>query len=287
MKKTVLITGASSGIGKATANVFAQNGWNVIATMRIPHAPRVSRARQNETELTAEPAVAPDMLVTALDVQDPAGIRRAIDAGIARFGKIDALINNAGFSLSGVFEGIPPEKIREQFDVNVFGVMNVTRALLPHFRQNREGAIINISSRAGLVGLPLSSLYCASKYALEGFSEALALELASQNIIVKLVEPSGGVSDANFARRVAVESAHNTDIPAYTDFIARAGRAYAGIAAKRMVTSAEVAQLIHAATTDGTRRLRYFIGEDTGNFCKSKRELPDEDFNAFMRERLD
>jgi len=274
MKKTVLITGASSGIGKASARVFAQRGWNVIATMRAP---------QNETELAA----LPDVLVAALDVQDTPGIQRAIATGIARFGKIDALINNAGFSLAGVFEGVPPEKIREQFDVNVFGVMNVTRALLPHFRQNRGGTIINVSSRAGLVGLPLNSLYCASKFALEGFSEALAFELASQNIIVKLVEPSGGVSDANFARRVAAESARNTVIPDYAGFISRVAAANAGIAAKRMVTSAEVAEFIHAATTDGARRLRYFIGEDTGDFCQARRELPGEAFNAFMRERFE
>ena len=274
LKKTVLITGASSGIGKASAGMFAQRGWNVIASMRSP---------QRGSELAA----LPDVLVVGLDVRDGSSIRQAIKAGIERFGGIDALINNAGFSLAGVFEGVPPEKIREQFDVNVFGVMDVTRALLPHFRQNRGGTIINVSSRAGLVGLPLSSLYCASKYALEGFSEALAFELASQNIIVKLVEPSGGVSDADFAKRVAAESAHNAVIPDYEDFISRAGKAFAGIAAKRMVTSGEVAQLIYAATTDGTRRLRYFIGEDTGGFCKAKREMPNEDFNAFMRERFD
>jgi len=282
LKKTVLITGASSGIGKAAAGVFAQRGWNVIATMRAP---------QGETELAAPhdtPHAAPhDTLVAALDVRDVASIRSAVEAGIARFGRIDALVNNAGFGLAGVFEGTPPEKIREQFDVNVFGVMDVTRALLPHFRRNRGGVIINVSSRAGLVGLPLSSLYCASKYALEGFSEALAFELASQNIIVKLVEPGGGVSDANFAARAAAESARNAAIPDYDGFISRAAAANAAIAARRMVTSAEVAELIHAAATDGTRRLRYVIGEDTGNFLKARSEMSEEDFNAFMRGRFE
>ena len=275
MGKTVLITGASSGIGQASAQAFARQGWNVIATMRAP------QAGNGWADL-------PDagVWVTALDVQDNASIRRAIEAGLARFGKIDALINNAGFSLSGVFESVPPEKIREQFDVNVFGAMDVTRALLPHFRRNRSGVIVNVSSRAGLIGLPLSSLYCASKYALEGFSEALAFELAAQNILVKLVEPSGGVSDAHFAQRAAAESAHNAAIADYDAFAAQAGQAYAAVAAKRMVCAAEVAQLIYAAATDGTRRLRYFIGEDTGNFLKAKREMPDEDFNAFMRKRF-
>jgi NAD(P)-dependent dehydrogenase (short-subunit alcohol dehydrogenase family) len=168
MKKTVLITGASSGIGLAAAKVFAGNGWNVVATMRQPAA---------DLELSTLPGV----LVTRLDVQDRASIASAVAGGVERFGRIDALINNAGFSLFGVVEAISREKIQEQFDVNVFGVMEVTRALLPHFRRNKSGLIINISSRAGLVGLPMISLYCAAKFALEGFFEALAYELASQN----------------------------------------------------------------------------------------------------------
>ena len=101
---------------------------------------------------------------------------------IARFGRIDALINNAGFGRYGLFEAIPREKIQEQFDVNVFGVMDVTRAILPHFRKNKGGMIVNVSSGAGIFTLPMISLYCATKYALEGFSESLAYELASQNI---------------------------------------------------------------------------------------------------------
>ena len=95
----------------------------------------------------------------------------SIDTGIARFGKIDALVNNAGFGLFGVFETLPIEKVKEQFDVNVFGVMDVTRAILPHFRRNKAGLILNISSGAGVFTLPALSLYCASKFALEGFSE--------------------------------------------------------------------------------------------------------------------
>src|SRR5208283_4346407 len=167
------------------AKAFAGNDWNVIATMRQSAA---------DSELASLPRV----LVTRLDVQDRESIDAAVADGVERFGRIDALINNAGFSLFGVFEAISREKIQEQFDVNVFGVMDVTRALLPHFRRNKGGLIINISSRAGLVSLPLISIYCATKFALEGFSESLASELASQNITVKIIEPSGGVTGTNF-----------------------------------------------------------------------------------------
>jgi NAD(P)-dependent dehydrogenase (short-subunit alcohol dehydrogenase family) len=145
MGKTVLITGASSGIGRATAALFAEKGWNVVATMRSPGQQR-------------DLAPSPQMFVTRLDLLDLASIGEAVAAGIARFGQIDALVNNAGFGLAGVFEGLPREKIREQFEVNVVGVMDVTRAVLPHFRRQRGGVIVNISSRAGLVGLPTLSL---------------------------------------------------------------------------------------------------------------------------------
>lgn len=271
--KTVLITGCSSGIGLATAKYFTANDWNVVATLRQPG---------KMAELTA----ASNVLITKLDVNDSDSISRAVGAGIAHFGKIDALINNAGFSLAGVFEAIPREKILEQFAVNVFGVMEVTRLLLPHFRENRGGLIINISSRAGLVGLPLNTLYCASKFALEGFSESLVYELAAQNIIVKLIEPSGGVSNTDFGKRMTDERTQIAPLGSYGEFVACAKSAYAAIAAKRMITADEVAQVIYTAATDNTRRLRYFCGEDTGGLVEARREMPEEKFIEFMRSRF-
>jgi NAD(P)-dependent dehydrogenase (short-subunit alcohol dehydrogenase family) len=270
MKKTILITGASAGIGNASAKFFADKGWNVVATMRTP---------------TADPDLAgyPDVLVPRLDVQDRASIGSAIAAGIERFGKIDALINNAGFSLFGVFEATTRGKIQEQFDVNVFGVMDVTRAILPHFRKNKNGLIINISSRGGLVGLPMISLYCATKYALEGFSESLAYELASQNIVVKIVEPSGGVTNTKFSERMGQERAQEAALTDYDEFVARTSAAFAGMGAKRKASANEVAQVIYQAATDGTRQLRYFTGEDVGDFVKAKREMSDQGYIEFMR----
>ncbi len=273
MKKTVLITGASSGIGLASAKLFADKDWNVIATRRNTAA---------STELKCLDSVS----LVQLDVRNPQDISRTMENAIARFGKIDVLINNAGFSLSGPFEGVQREKIQEQFEVNVFGVMDVIRAILPHFRKNKSGLIINISSRAGLVGLPIMSLYCASKFALEGFTESLAYELASQNIIVKLVEPSGGVSGTNFGKRLAGEGSHNNPIADYDRFVAETSAAYARIRSQRMAGSDEVAQVIYAAATDGTSQLRYFTGEDSGDFVKARREMSGQAFIDFMRTRF-
>jgi NAD(P)-dependent dehydrogenase (short-subunit alcohol dehydrogenase family) len=271
-KKTVLITGASSGIGQAATAQFAEQGWNVVATMRDP-----GKAAGEGRD---------DVLLTRLNVRDRASIDAAVAAGIARFGRIDALVNNAGFSLFGVFEGVAREKIQEQFDVNVFGVMDVTRAVLPHFRQNKGGTIVNVSSGAGMFTLPMISLYCASKFALEGFSESLSYELASQNIAVKLVVPHGGVSHTSFPQRVAQESIANSPIADYDAFIANANAKFAEMMAARMMSSADVARVIYEAATDGTDRLRYLVGDDARGFVKARRELPEQDYVAFMRARF-
>jgi NAD(P)-dependent dehydrogenase (short-subunit alcohol dehydrogenase family) len=272
MSQTVLITGASSGIGRAAANLFSKKGWNVIAAMRDPQAGK---------DLTDSPQI----FVTDLDVQKPESIARTVEAGLQRFGKIDALVNNAGFGLCGVFESISPEKIREQFDVNLFGVMETTRALLPHFRQNQAGMILNIGSRGGVIGLPLMSLYCASKFALEGFSESLAYELASQKIIVKIIAPAGGVP-SRFGIRLQVEMKNNRFLADYEKFTADIARARDQFSKERegMAASAdEIAELIYLAATDGTDRLRYEGGHDIPPFLRAKREMADQDYINFMK----
>jgi NAD(P)-dependent dehydrogenase (short-subunit alcohol dehydrogenase family) len=269
MNKTVLITGTSSGIGKAAATLFVAKGWNVIATMRNPASPDLTPSAE--------------LMVTRLDVQDRDSIGEAIEAGIARFGQIDALINNAAYGLSGLFESTPREKIQDQFDVDVFGVMDVTRAILPHFRKNKNGLIINISSGAGIFTLPLISLYCAAKFALEGFSEALAYELASQNIIVKLVVPHGGVTGTSFSETSAKSRDGVPIIPDYADFVARMRDAFAKMIAARTISADEVAHVIYEASTDGTDRLRYLVGDDSRGFIRAKQEMPDQDYVTFMR----
>ncbi|MEO1522144.1 MAG: SDR family oxidoreductase, partial [Cyanobacteria bacterium J06633_2] len=176
MGKTILITGSSSGIGKATAKYFQERGWNVIATMRSP---------EKEAELTQ----LDNILVTRLDVQDSASIMTAVEAGIARFGKIDVLLNNAGYGAYGLLEATPVEKIKRQFEVNVIGLLETTQAILPHFRANRDGMIINISSIGGKMTFPLGTLYHGSKFAVEGLSEALSFEMEAIGVKVKVVEP--------------------------------------------------------------------------------------------------
>jgi NAD(P)-dependent dehydrogenase (short-subunit alcohol dehydrogenase family) len=215
-RKTVLITGCSTGIGRLAAKTFHANNWNVIATMRSP---------EEETELTQLDGV----LVAKLDVTDPTSIDQAIRGGIARFGRIDVLVNNAGRGGRALLEQMSDEKILEMFETNVFGVMRVTRATLPHMRQCRAGCIINVTSVAGMLGLPVETTYCASKYALEGFTEALAWECKPLGISVKSVAPgvyrttsfvsniddaalsSGGAELVAYARKLREHFSQSTD----------------------------------------------------------------------------
>jgi len=272
MKKTVLITGTSGGLGKAAARLFANKSWNVVATMRRPDL------EQDLVRLN-------DLLVTRLDVQDRASIAKAVEIGIAHFGRIDALINNARFGLYGPFEATPREKVQEQFDVNVFGVMDVIRGILPHFRNNKSGLIINISSGAGVFTLPMLSLYCASKFALEGFSESLSYELASLNIIVKIVDP-GGVISTNFGKRSSDEATHNIPLADYDAFVAGANALFADLRTQRLATEQDVAQVIFGAATDGTTRLRYVATDDILPLVKARRETSEEEYMEFMRSRF-
>jgi NAD(P)-dependent dehydrogenase (short-subunit alcohol dehydrogenase family) len=268
MTKTVLITGTSSGIGKATAQVLSAKGWNVIATMRDPGGV----AGANANVLTAQ-----------LDVADLKTIEKSIAAGIAHFGRIDAVVNNAGYGQNGLFEGLTREQVLDQFKVNVFGVMDVIRSLLPHFRQNGGGTIINISSGAGLYTLPMTSIYCASKFALEGFTEAISYELASQNIVVKSVIPHGGVTDTQFSAKAAAGLSSERALASYDEFVQATKRSFENMIAARAQSAEAVANVIYEAMTDGRTQLRYLVGDDARGFVRARRELSEESYEQYMR----
>ncbi|WPV64755.1 SDR family oxidoreductase [Chitinophaga sp. LS1] len=265
MNKTILITGASAGIGKAAAQYFAAKSWNVIATMRSP---------EKETELTT----LNNVFVTRLDVQEKESMQPVIAEGIKRFGKIDVLLNNAGYGLFGPFELATDAQIKQQFDVNVFGVMNLTKAILPHFRANKAGTVINVSSIGGRITYPIVSMYHATKFAVEGFSESLAYELAALNIKVKLVEPgaiaTGFDTAANFTG--------NPEITDYDAFVQGFLNLWGSKTMER-TTATQVAEVIYEAATDGTSRLRYLAGEDAKAFMQV-RMSGEEGYHDYMQE---
>ena len=269
MSKTILITGASSGIGKATAQHFHNAGWNVIATMRSP---------DKEEDL----AKLDNVLVARLDVTDPASIETAVTDGIARFGAIDALVNNAGYGAYGPLEAFPMDRIERQFNTNVIGLLAVTKALLPHFRARKNGVIVNISSVGGKVTFPLGALYHGTKFAVEGISEALTYELAPAGIRVKIVEPGAIATD--FGGR-SFDFVNDETMAEYQPTV---GAMLAGI--ENLLGDAApasmVADVIHKAVTDGTDQLRYIAGTDAEQYIAQRKATDDATFMGGIRTAL-
>jgi len=166
--------------------------------------------------------------------------------------------------------------------------MDVTRLILPHFRANKHGGVINVSSGAGFWSLPMSSMYSASKFALEGFTESLSYELASQNIFVKSVVPHGGVTSTDFVNRFSASTPTDKSLTSYNDFMAGIGASFRKMIAGAGVSSRDVAQTIYEAATDGSRQLRYFVGNDTRGFLKARYETSsDEEYMKWMRSYFD
>ncbi len=266
MKKTILITGASSGIGKATAMLFQQKGWNVIATMRSP---------EKENELTK----LENVLVTKLDVLDPVTIENSIQKGIEKFEKIDVLLNNAGFGAFGPLEAFPRESISRQFNTNVLGLLDVTRAILPHFRKNTDGILINISSVGGKMTFPLGSLYHGTKFAVEGISEALNYEMSAIGVKVKIVEP--GYIATDFSGR-SFDFKNDENMIEYQDIVNNVFKSFE-VDPSKISPPSLVADVIYNAATDGTSTLRYRAGLDAEELLNSQKKMNDEEFITMMK----
>lgn len=240
MEKVVLITGASSGIGRASALLFQSKNWKVAATMRRP-----------EEHKDLQHIV--DLDTFRLDVTDVDTIRSAIAGVLDRFGRIDAVVNNAGYGLLGPFEAATPEQIREQFETNVYGVMNVCREIIPYFREQKGGTIVNITSMAGRTAFPFSTLYNATKFATEGFTESLQFELEPFDIRLKLIEP-GPIKTDFYGRSQQVAKKEGLTVydhvfGRFMDFMSKSGA--------DAPDGSIVAQAVYDACTDGSGKLRY------------------------------
>lgn len=241
--KTIFITGSSTGLGRATAKLFASRGWKVIATMRNP---------EKETELGAVPGVT----LLPLDVAKPEQIQAAARDAIA-LGPVDVLFNNAGYGLSGPLEGMSDEQLVAQIDTNLLGVIRTTKAFIPHFRERGAGVFIATTSIGGLVTLPFNSPYHATKWALQGWSEGLAFELGKFGISVKTVAPGGIKTD--FAGRSLVLAQH----PAYAGLMGKALAIFMSPERDAERSTAEqIAEVVWEAATDGKDQVTYVAGED-------------------------
>lgn len=266
MKRTAFITGTSSGIGKATVKYFAEQGWNVAATMRTP---------QKEKELAA----LPNVRLYTLDVTDSQSIKNAINSALADFGGIDVIVNNAGYGAVGIFEKATPEQIQTQFNTNVFGVMNVVREILPYFRQKRAGTIINITSMGGRITFPIYSVYHGTKWAVEGWAEALQFELRPFNIRVKNVEPGAIKTDFYERSMDLFQKEGLTDYDRYEQITYQNSQKAGEDAPGPEV----VAKTIYRAATDGSSKLRYPASAQSSGLLFMRWLLPLQWFMGMVR----
>lgn len=263
--KTIFITGASTGLGRAAAQLFAGRGWKVIATMRNP---------DKETELAAVPGVT----LLPLDVTRPeqieAAARRAVELG-----PVDVVFNNAGYGLAGPFEGTTDEQIVTQIDTNLLGVLRTTKAFIPHFRERGAGVFIATTSIGGLATFPFNSVYHATKWGLEGWSESLSFELGKLGIAVKTVAPGGIKTD--FAGRSLALAQH----PAYDALMAKVLTVFMDPARALGHSSAEqIAEVVWEAATDGKDQVTYVAGPDAKAMFAQRLGVGVEGFRRMVRQ---
>lgn len=236
--KTIFITGTSSGIGKATAKLFQLQGWHVIATMRNP---------EKETELSK----LTNVTILPLDVTNRDQIKSTVAKAISLY-NIDVVVNNAGYGLMGALEAFTDENIVRQVDTNFLGTVRVTQAFIPYFREVRSGLFINVTSIGGHTGFPFTSIYNGTKWAVEGWSECLSIELSMFNIGVKTVSPSSTKTEL---------FNHNSDVVNLTFYEAVEKKMLSMI--NPASTPEEIAQVIYEAAIDNKDQLRYFAGKNS------------------------
>lgn len=271
MNKTILITGCSTGIGRMTAKYFQSKGWNVAATVR-------SKPDQ-DVELNA----LDNVLVVPLDVTKEQTIKEAVNKTIERFGKIDVLLNNAGYGSYGILEATTEKAIRMQFDVNVIGTLLVSKNVIPFMRKEGQGTIINVSSMGGKISFPLGTLYHGSKFAVEGMSEALFFELEAIGIKVKMIEP--GMIRTNFEETVMKNLAIDPGMTEYSEFFQKVmtGIQQAGNNSSEPIV---VAEKIYEAATDGKSQLRYIAGADAEQIIAMRKELDDDSYLGVIKQQI-
>ena len=281
MKKVAVVTGSSSGIGFETSLLLARNQFTTYAAMHNLEKSKSIREIAKREKLTLQ--------VVQLDVNDDKSVKVAIYNIENEQGGINVVVNNAGYLLIGPLEELSIEEFKEQFETNFFGAIRVIKEVLAIMRRQREGTIVNISSIAGRIGLPLNSPYVSSKFALEGLSESMAYEIEQFGIKVVLIEP--GVIKTNTAssfktgKDVVVTNDNSKNNSPYTDLTQNR------IAALRPRCEAgldpiEVAKVILKATTSENPDLRYLVGDDALKLMDTRKNTSDENFRKLIIESV-
>ncbi len=269
MKDSILVTGAATGLGKAMALYLAERGFQVYGTTRDLRQAEELKALAAERNLP--------LRVLPLDVTDAESINHAVQTIVTESGGIYGVINNAGIGLRGYFEDLDDQEIRRLFDANVFGVMAVTKAVLPYMREARRGRIILISSVGGKIGSLGVTAYCSTKFAIEGFGESLFQELAPLGVRVVLIEPGIIKTERWSSNRGLAKNALNPNSP-YHAWFQQAEKESDQLVKASVATPTDVAEVVHQALTAATPRLRYMVGRKAKLAVALRRWLPGEMF---------
>jgi NAD(P)-dependent dehydrogenase (short-subunit alcohol dehydrogenase family) len=273
--RIAIVTGSSSGIGYEISLTLARNGFLTYATMR-----NLNKSENIKLVIAKENL---PVRVKQLDVTDDTSVKNAIQAISSETGRIDVLVNNAGYGLNGALEDLAMDEIKTQYETNVFGLIRTTQAVLPIMRKQKTGIIVNISSGAGRFGFPGGSAYLSTKFAVEGLSESMSYELEPFGIRVVIVEP--GVIRTNFGNGLIVARKSQDPNSPYSQIMQIMASSF-----EEMMKNASspnlVAQVVLNAVRDENPNLRYLAGNDVEQWLGTKRNMSDEEFYKMMRRNL-
>jgi NAD(P)-dependent dehydrogenase (short-subunit alcohol dehydrogenase family) len=279
VRGVAIVTGSSSGIGFETSLTLARNGFYTYATMRNIRKSVSIKRMANKEALPLE--------VIQLDVNDDLSVKNAIEEIISEKERIDILVNNAGYGLIGSIEDISLEELKAQFETNLFGVIKVTKQVLPIMRRQKEGGrIINVSSIGGIVGYPFSSAYCSTKFALEGLSESMSYEVEQFGIKVILIEPAFVISDFHKNAKIVIKSDKAANFSPYTQTMNKMFEAYKEVIEEYKISAEEVAKVILNAAISANPVQRYLVGKYSETMMEAKRTMSDTQSHNMMDSQL-
>jgi NAD(P)-dependent dehydrogenase (short-subunit alcohol dehydrogenase family) len=274
-QKVAIVTGSSTGIGYETSIALARDGFITYATMR-----NLSKAEGIKSVATKESL---RLHVTQLDVTDDLSVKNAVQSILSKEGRIDLLVNNAGYVLSGAFEDLAIDEIKARYETNVFGLIRTTQAVLPIMRKQKSGIIVNISSGAGRFGYPGHSAYISTKFAVEGLSESVSYELQPFGIKVVIVEP--GVIRTNIVNTMVVARKSQDPNSPYSQMMQKMANAFEGLM-KNSSSPDLVANVVLNAVKHENPNLRYLAGNDLEQWLEAKRNMSDEEFYKMMNQNF-
>jgi NAD(P)-dependent dehydrogenase (short-subunit alcohol dehydrogenase family) len=273
--RIAVVTGSSSGIGFETSLMLARNGFQTYATMRDP------KKGENIKSITTKENL--PIHIEQLDVTDNESVMNAIQAILTQAGRIDVLVNNAGYALAGAFEDLAIEEIKAQYETNLFGLIRTSQVVLPIMRKQKSGTIVNISSGAGRVGIPGFSAYVSTKFAVEGLSESMAYELEPFGIKVILIEP--GVIRTNVFKNVVIAKKSQNPNSPYSQIMQKMSASFEYMLENASSSPDLVAKVVlQAITSENPSLSRYLAGKDVETWIEAKRNMSDDEFYKVIKQ---